>query len=234
MASDPAFLFYPGDWLGGTTTFNRQYKGAYIDLLIAQFNNVALTMEDIKEILGQDFYMWDAKLKFKFEVEANGLFFNRKLRDEIIKRKNFTQSRRDNLSGKEHIVEEVKAVAPKKAPVVKEEKIFKYMENDTFKASFAHYLEMRIKIRKPATERAKEMALNEVHRYPLAVAIKMLDQSVMNSWQGIFPLRDNNSTSPPLELRNKPDKSCNNCQGSGFVYAPGSGKNAHCYCTKIK
>ncbi|MHA2039809.1 MAG: hypothetical protein ACW98X_25615, partial [Promethearchaeota archaeon] len=39
MAKDPAFLFYPGDWLGGTMLFSRAHKGAYMDLLMAQFNN---------------------------------------------------------------------------------------------------------------------------------------------------------------------------------------------------
>jgi len=102
MASDPAFLFYPGDWLGGTMTFTRHQKGAYIDLLMAQFNQFALSIEDIRYILGLDFeVIWEVKLRSKFEVEPDtGLFFNRKLREEMLKRKMFCTSRKNNKSGK--------------------------------------------------------------------------------------------------------------------------------------
>lgn len=102
MSKDPAFLFYPGDWLGGTMTFNRHQKGAYMDLLMAQFNQVALTIEDIRYILGADFeVIWEVKLRSKFEVESEGkLFFNRKLREEMLKRRMFCASRSNNKQGK--------------------------------------------------------------------------------------------------------------------------------------
>ncbi len=101
MAKDPAFLFFPGDWLGGTLTFSRQVKGAYIDLLMAQFSNGHMSIEDIQEVLGIDDYnnMWEKKLKKKFKLDENGLYYNQKLEYEINKRKNFTESRRKNRMG---------------------------------------------------------------------------------------------------------------------------------------
>lgn len=103
MAKDPAFLFYPSDWDGGTKLFTRQHKGAYIDLLMAQFNNGPLSLEDVKFILNSDFdLMWEQKLKVKFIIDDQGRFFNKKLADEQERRKNFTQSRRDNLTHKAH------------------------------------------------------------------------------------------------------------------------------------
>lgn len=102
MAKDPAFLFYPGDWLGGTLTMTRYHKGAYMDLLMAQFNNGHLSMSDIEYILGEkDLYLWESVLKKKFKIDQAGNFFNEKLEREVIKRKNFTQSRRDNLAHKD-------------------------------------------------------------------------------------------------------------------------------------
>lgn len=100
MAKDPALLWYPGDWLAGTMTMNRLQKGAYMDLLVAQFNNGRLSLLDIQTILGSDFEQWDLKLKSKFK-EENGLFYNERLDLEKNKRSKFTQSRRDNLTGKE-------------------------------------------------------------------------------------------------------------------------------------
>lgn len=98
MGSDPAFLFYPGDWMGGTILFSRAHKGAYMDLLMAQFNNGHLALEDIKVILGSDFdIMWESKLKAKFIQDDKGLFFNEKLDKEVIRRRNYSASRKKNL-----------------------------------------------------------------------------------------------------------------------------------------
>lgn len=83
-------------------TFSRHQKGAYMDLLMAQFNQFALTIDDIKYILGLDFeVIWEVKLRSKFSIESDGkLFFNRKLREEMLKRKMFCESRRNNKGGK--------------------------------------------------------------------------------------------------------------------------------------
>lgn len=102
MAKDPAFLFYPGDWLGGTMTFSRSHKGAYMDLLMAQFNQGHLALEDVRVILNGDFEsMWESKLKSKFKEDENGCFYNERLDIEYNKRKKFSASRRGNLGKKE-------------------------------------------------------------------------------------------------------------------------------------
>jgi len=101
MAKDPAFLFYPGDWMGGTSTFTRAHKGAYMDLLMAQHNNGHLSIQDIEIVLGSDFEeMWESKLKSKFIQDDNGLYFNKKLKEVMEKRRVFTKSREKNLKGK--------------------------------------------------------------------------------------------------------------------------------------
>jgi hypothetical protein len=98
MAKDPAFLFYPGDWLGGTMTFSRSHKGAYMDLLMCQFNHGHMCIDDVKLILGVDFdIMWESKLKSKFKTDPAGKFFNEKLENESIKRKTYTAGRNSNL-----------------------------------------------------------------------------------------------------------------------------------------
>jgi len=66
---------------------------------------------------------------------------------------------------------------------------FKYLGNPKFEVIYLDYLDMRKMIRKPATEKARKMALTLLHKHPLETAIKMLEQSVMNSWQGIFTLK---------------------------------------------
>jgi len=102
MAKDPAFLFYPGDWLGGTLLFSRHHKGAYMDLLMAQYNNGHMTLQQIKTLLGEkDEHLWEdifvGQPKPKFIQDSNGLWYNEKLEYEINRRKSFTDSRRRNL-----------------------------------------------------------------------------------------------------------------------------------------
>lgn len=78
--------------------FSRAHKGAYMDLLMTQFNFGHLSLDDVKTVLGADFdSMWESRLSAKFSVDDNGLFFNKRLEDEKNKRIGFTESRRKNL-----------------------------------------------------------------------------------------------------------------------------------------
>ena len=98
MAKDPAFLFYPGDWTLGTLAFTRHHKGAYMDLLMAQFSLGHLCINQIKNVLGSDFdELWESVLKPKFTQDEKGCFFNERLDVEFNKRRTFTESRRKNL-----------------------------------------------------------------------------------------------------------------------------------------
>ena len=98
MSKDPAFLFYPGDWLGGTMLMTRHHKGAYMDLLMAQYNNGHMTLQEIKTVLGEkDEGLWETVLKSKFKQDGEGKFFNEKLENEKLKRSAYTESRRKNL-----------------------------------------------------------------------------------------------------------------------------------------
>lgn len=100
MAKDPAFLFYPGDWLGGTIGMTFEEKGAYIELLMLQFNRGHMTEDMIAHVLGQRFGQIWMKLKDKFQKDDEGMFFNARLDEEKDKRKSFVLSRKNNKSGK--------------------------------------------------------------------------------------------------------------------------------------
>tara|TARA_R110000868_G_scaffold5473_4_gene32980 strand:- start:506 stop:1162 length:657 start_codon:yes stop_codon:yes gene_type:complete len=95
MAKDPAFLFYPGDWLGGTLGMSFEEKGAYIDLLVLQFNRGHMTSHMIGQTVGQ---IW-MKIQNKFIQDENGLWYNARLDEEKFKRKAFVGSRKNNLKG---------------------------------------------------------------------------------------------------------------------------------------
>ena len=97
---DPAFLFYPNDYIGGTLGMTFEEKGAYIEVLMLQFNRGHMTIDMIRHTLGQSFgQIWDV-IGSKFEKDENGLFFNGRLEVEQNKRKAYTQSRKNNKDGK--------------------------------------------------------------------------------------------------------------------------------------
>ena len=96
MAKDPAFLFYPNDYLGGTLGMTFEEKGAYIELLMLQFNRGHMTSHMVGQTVGQ---IW-VNIQDKFKVDTKGLFYNERLEMEQKKRKAFTGSRKNNLLGK--------------------------------------------------------------------------------------------------------------------------------------
>lgn len=96
MAKDPAFLWYPSDWIGGTMGMTFEEKGAYIELLMMQFNRGHMTSHMIGQVVGQ---LWD-KIKHKFTQDEHGLWYNARLDLEKERRKKYTKSRRNNLKGK--------------------------------------------------------------------------------------------------------------------------------------
>lgn len=106
MAKDPAFLFYPGDWLSGTMYLTHEQKGAYMDLLILQFNVGKFTEAQAKQVLSICFDVAWPMLKLKFVLD-DGLYFNERLQSEIEKRKSFSESRRNNAKGNKSIKKEL-------------------------------------------------------------------------------------------------------------------------------
>jgi len=96
---DPAFLFYPSDYIGGTLGMTFEQKGAYIELLMTQFNRGHMTLYMIKQILGFNYEsIWEV-IHPKFSIDNNGLYFNERLELEQNKRKAYSESRRKNVAG---------------------------------------------------------------------------------------------------------------------------------------
>lgn len=96
MAKDPAFLFYPNDYIGGTMGMTFEEKGAYVELLMCQFNRGHMTYHMCGQVVGQ---ILD-KIIHKFEKDENGLYYNVRLEQEINKRKAYSESRKNNITGK--------------------------------------------------------------------------------------------------------------------------------------
>lgn len=74
-----------------------------------------------------------------------------------------------------------------------------FPDDETLNQAFIDYVEMRRQIKKPMTDRAVELAikkLRELAAIPFSnsidsdLAVRILNQSILYSWQGLFPLKD--------------------------------------------
>lgn len=92
MAKDPAFLFYSQDFIVGTNTMNFEDRGKYITILAQMHQQGRLDEETISFLVGSV----SVKLKSKFQIDKNGLWYNERLEEEMGKRAAFVDSRREN------------------------------------------------------------------------------------------------------------------------------------------
>lgn len=99
MAKDPAFLFYPGDFLTGTQFFTDEQVGRYIRLLMAQHQHGHLSEKQMRILCGG---ITDADIWLKFSVDSSGLYFNQRLEDEVIKRKKHSKKQKANANMRWH------------------------------------------------------------------------------------------------------------------------------------
>ena len=115
---------------------------------------------------------------------TNGLKCNfRPLENEATNNNNINiNNKKNNNKGKPH--KSVKTYFP---------------DDETLNQAFIDYAEMRRQIKKPMTDRAVELAikkLRELAAIPFSssidsdLAVRILNQSILYSWQGLFPLKD--------------------------------------------
>ena len=99
MAKDPAVLLYTQDFLVGTLSMTDEQRGKYIYLLCLQHQKGKLTLVDLKTKLTDE----DIEVAEKFPLQADGYYYNQRMYDEAIKRKNYTESRRNNRKKKDDV-----------------------------------------------------------------------------------------------------------------------------------
>jgi len=68
-----------------------------------------------------------------------------------------------------------------------------YVADDDLNAAILSFIDFRKKIRKPMTERAIQLMIDKLNQLSSRKEeqIEILNQSILNGWQGIFPLKNN-------------------------------------------
>lgn len=68
----------------------------------------------------------------------------------------------------------------------------RYHESDTLNEALKEFVAYRKKIKKPMTDRALELLISKLNKLStdIGVQVEILNQSIMNGWQGVFPLKE--------------------------------------------
>lgn len=76
-----------------------------------------------------------------------------------------------------------------------------YTSDDSLKSAIYEFIKMRKMIKKPLTDKALKLMLSKLDKMATSNGekIAILNQSIMNSWQGIFELKERDTYIPPRE-----------------------------------
>lgn len=204
MAKDPAFLFYPGDYVTGTMYLNFECKGAYIDLLMLQFQKDHMSLHMIQHVLGHKFNDIWPHIRDKF-VEKDGMFWNERLRKEKENRVNYSKSRSSNRNSKKdmsnHMLQHMED-----EDIIESNTIVKLEEtsrvllpfNGKFSEKWEEWKiykkkEHKFKYQTEISENAALKKLVKLSGNNEADAIQIIDESIANGWEGFFELKKNNN-----------------------------------------
>lgn len=96
---DPAFLFYPNDFLSGTMFFSNECVGIYIRILLAQHQHGHLTKKQMEILCNCEI---PEEILAKFSQDSEGKYYNERLENEIIKRQKHSEKQRQNATMRWH------------------------------------------------------------------------------------------------------------------------------------
>jgi hypothetical protein len=206
MAKDPAFLFYSSDFLNGVADLTMEERGQFITLLCLQHQKGILTDKTIRLSLGSV----SVDVLTKFTKDKDGNFFNERLQEEIEKRIQFTESRRNNGSkggrpknntkplglAKHNLMEDVNENENEDINTnVNKEKVELPFESYEFKDAWEQFKfykkkEFKFTYKTKQSERAALKELLTLSKGYEDIAIKIINQSLANGWKGLFNLKE--------------------------------------------
>lgn len=195
---DFSYMFYPGDVLRDTQFFTDAQKGCYLSILCCHIENIRISY-DLLMIITRSLNEYEKTSFLKiFDKDDEGYFLNWAV-NSIEKRSAFIESRSNNKSGRKknhEVFEEKKEIIQESYDLhmvyVNENKKEKVIKSE-LENVFDEFLEMRKKIKKPPTQRAIELLKNRIKELAKGdeqLAIKIIEQSIINSWQNIFELKE--------------------------------------------
>lgn len=155
--------------------------------LVEIFDNGAIFMLNIQEFIGKTSTEADRKKAYRLKIEKAKGQMSGQIEDkstpeiELDKELELKKKKENNKKEKGGI----------------DSLIFAYTDNQDLIECIKDFIKMRSAIKKPMTDRALKMLFKELDKLESSDErkIKILEQSILNCWQGIFPLKDINHNS---------------------------------------
>lgn len=205
---DPAFLFYPNDFLSGTLTMSDDQIGKYIRLLCLQHQRGHLSEKDMIFICKS----YDEDIFSKFKIDEENKYYNDRLEREIVRRKAYSDSRSKNR----------KATSDKQSEKKKDKKIISssydnHMETETITIinelnlnnEYTKVVSKWLEYKKSRGEKYKttmslKSLINQLAKFSASnpiTADMIVEQSIANNWAGLFELKQNTTNNKPSVSR---------------------------------
>ncbi len=98
MANDPAFIFYPGDYLRDTQCLSEKTQVAYDRIMCEHMRNICISKKQLKFFTKRLDIDEQEELKMVL-TEINGGYEITWVAESIVKRRKYSESRRKNRTG---------------------------------------------------------------------------------------------------------------------------------------
>jgi uncharacterized protein YdaU (DUF1376 family) len=203
---DPAFLFYYQDFLVGTDELTNEETGAYIRCLCHQAHKGFITEKHMKNICNSYDIHNVIKNKFIYDENIEG-YINLRLKTEIEKRQKYSESRSNNRKCGNKEKKHMKNIS---------KSYVKHMENENENENINNnkkvkeksldfgilkpelwnkwidfkQTQFKFKYKSAASEQTGINNLIKLSNGNNVVAELIINQSIGNGWQGLFPLKN--------------------------------------------
>ncbi len=188
MARNRAFLFYPADFLMGTMSLSYEDRGKYITILCYMHEKTKVKEDEIRALVGS----MSQSLMEKFIVDKDGCLHNIRLESETNKRERYIRSRRLNGTMGGRPVKRRSAEKESDSNLLHDAMP---LVQTPLHIVFNKWVEYRKSIRKPLKAQSIEGAFNRLKQLSddnPAKAECIVNYSIDNGYQGLFPLKENN------------------------------------------
>ena len=174
------------NWKDGTYKGNEIPRGSFVTTFNKLAEETGLSIQQIRTSIKH------LKLTQEITQEQHGYF-------SVITIRKYNDYQLDNTQintqatdeQQTYRIKEKKEKKSKKESISKDipKKEIKYFESLKVNTIFNEFLEVRKKLKAVNSERAIKSLINELNEYDEETQYKMIEQSIVNSWKGIFELK---------------------------------------------